>query len=198
MTKSAGRPPLSDADIQEFRAKVAQHAMTIYREDGFDAVSMRRLSKAVGCAPTTLYAHFAGKTEILMLLWAEVLSEMEEHIRASVKGKTEPEERLTEASLAFVTYWVDHPDHFRLVFMSNNVMKSDVDSFVKTGNVESGFEVFRDLVRDLTPEAGDVHTKTETLVAGMIGIAMCINTIRAHPWPEVRQMTRQLILGIRT
>jgi len=195
MTKSAGRPPLSETDIQEFRARVATHAMSIYREDGFDAVSMRRLSKAVGCAPTTLYAHFAGKTEILMLLWAEVLSDMEEHVRACLKGRTEPADRLREAALAFVTYWVDHPEHFRLVFMSNNVGRSEVDSFIESGNIENGFEIFRNLIRDLDPGCEDTNVKSETLVAGMIGLAMCLNTISNYPWPTLSQMTRQLLSG---
>ncbi|PHQ66713.1 MAG: TetR family transcriptional regulator [Paracoccus sp.] len=201
MTKAAGRPPLSEAEIQEFRTKVSKHAMSIYREDGFDGVSMRRLSKSVGCAPTTLYAHFAGKTEILMLLWAEVLSEMEGHVRESLKNlenRTEPTGMLAAASRAFVSYWTDHPDHFRLVFLSNNVARSDVSNFIRTGQVGSGFQMFRDLVREIEPDSMDVEVRTETLVAGLIGIVLCRNTILDYPWPTESQMIRQLLSGIIT
>ena len=174
MAKSAGRPPLSETDIQEFRARVATHAMSIYREDGFDAVSMRRLSKAVGCAPTTLYAHFAGKTEILMLLWAEVLSDMEGHVRACLKGRTEPADRLREAALAFVTYWVDHPEHFRLVFMSNNVGRSEVDSFIESGNIENGFEIFRWVIRMVIPTTHYRSVRERNQVGSPYGIILLL------------------------
>ena len=196
MTKAAGRPPRSETEILEFRTKVARHAMALYREEGFEAVSMRRLSKAVGCAPTTLYAHFAGKTEILMLLWAEVLAEMAAHVQESLRGPIEPTERLKIAVLAFVSYWVDHSDHFRLVFKSNDVGRSDVDSFMETDNALINFQMFEDLVRDLDPKRKDVRLRTDTLVAGMIGVALCSITIRNYPWPTASTMTDQLLAGI--
>jgi AcrR family transcriptional regulator len=196
MTKTAGRPPRSETDILEFRKKVSQHAMALYRDKGFEAVSMRRLSKAVGCAPTTLYAHFQGKTEILMLLWADVLADMTQHVQESLKRTTEPNERLKAAALTFVRYWIDHPDHFRLVFMSNDVGRSDVDSFIETGDVQGSFQMFTDLVRDLNPKRSDVKVRTDALVAGMIGVALCSITIRNYPWPTLSMMTGQLIAGI--
>jgi AcrR family transcriptional regulator len=196
MTKTAGRPPRNETDIREFRKKVSQHAMALYRDKGFEAVSMRRLSKAVGCAPTTLYAHFQGKTEILMLLWADVLDEMTQHVQESLKRKTEPTERLKAAALAFVGYWIDHPDHFRLVFMSNDVGRSDVDSFIDTGDVQGSFQMFADLVRNLNPKRSDVKVRTDAVVAGMIGVALCSITICNYPWPTVSKMTGQLIAGI--
>lgn len=196
MTKTAGRPPRSETDILEFRKKVSQHAMALYRDEGFEAVSMRRLSKAVGCAPTTLYAHFQGKTEILMLLWADVLAEMTQYVQENLKRTTEPTERLKAAALAFVVYWIDHPNHFRLVFMSNGVGRSDVDSFIETGDVQGSFQMFADLVGDLNPKLSDVKFRTDALVAGMIGVALCSITIRNYPWPTISMMTGQLIAGI--
>lgn len=196
MTKAVGRPPRSETEIIEFRTKVSQHAMALYREEGFDAVSMRRLSREVGCAPTTLYAHFAGKTEILMLLWAEVLTEMAENVQSSVKTTTDPVERLKAAALAFVAYWIDHPDHFRLVFMSNDVGRSDVDSFIETGDVLGHFQMFADLIRNVDPKLGDVKVRTDALVAGIIGVALCSITIRNYPWSAISMMTNQVIEGI--
>jgi AcrR family transcriptional regulator len=196
MTKTTGRPPRSETDMLEFRKKVSQHAMALYRDEGFEAVSMRRLSKAVGCAPTTLYAHFQGKTEILMLLWADVLAEMTQYVQENLKRTTEPTERLKAAALAFVVYWIDHPNHFRLVFMSNDVGRSDVDSFIETGDVQGSFQMFADLVGDLNPKLSDVKFRTDALVAGMIGVALCSITIRNYSWPTVSMMTGQLIAGI--
>jgi len=196
MTKTAGRPPRSKIETREFRDKVSRHAMALYREAGFDAVSMRRLSKAVGCAPTTLYAHFDGKTEILMLLWADVLAEMLAHVHESLESQTEPAERLKAAALAFVAYWTDHPDHFRLVFMSNHVGRADVDSFVETGNVQDSFQMFAKLVQDVDPARDDLTVRTDSLIAGMIGVALCSITVRQYSWPSASAMTCQLIENV--
>lgn len=196
MAKSAGRPPRSESDILAVRAKIAHQALTIYRTEGFGAVSIRRLAKEVGCAPMTIYAHFDGKTDILRYLWADVLSEMAGEIQGKLKSVVAPVERLQTAALTFVSYWIDHPDHFRLVFMSNDVTRSDVSTFVMDAQTLQHFKLFYDLVQGVLPEGGDVKASTDTLISGMIGIALCINTIRDYPWASASVMTISLLAGI--
>ena len=151
MAKIAGRPPRSENDILEFRSKIAGHALALYRAEGFGAVSIRRLAKEVGCAPMTIYAHFEGKTDILRYLWADVLADMSDEIQKKLKSVMPPDERLQTASQTFVSYWIDHPDHFRLVFMSNVVTRSDVSTFIKDGQTLEHFKMFSDLMQDVLP-----------------------------------------------
>ncbi|MFT7595097.1 MAG: AcrR family transcriptional regulator [Paracoccaceae bacterium] len=196
MAKTSGRPPRSKADVLAFRSNVAKHALALYRQEGFAAVSMRRLAKEVGCAPMTIYAHFDGKTDILKHLWADVLAEMADQVRESLESIAAPDARLQMAAQTFVAYWVDHPDHFRLVFMSNDVERADVSSFIKDHQALEHFQMFLDLVREVLPQDGDVKAKTDTLIAAMIGVALCNNTIRDYPWTTPSKMTEQLVTGI--
>ncbi len=193
MARTAGRPPRSETDISKYRSKIANHALAIYRAEGFGAVSMRRLAKEVGCAPMTIYAHFEGKTDILRYLWADVLAEMFDEIQKQLKLIVSPVERLQTAAQTFVSYWIDHPDHFRLVFMSNDVTRSDVCTFVMDDKTLVHFKMFSDLVQDALPEDSEVKLKTDTLISGMIGIALCANTIRDYPWADASKMTDRLL-----
>jgi AcrR family transcriptional regulator len=196
MAKTAGRPPRSETDISKYRSKIADHALAIYRAEGFGAVSMRRLAKEVGCAPMTIYAHFEGKTDILRYLWADVLAEMSDEIQKQLKPIVSSVERLQTAAQTFVSYWIDHPDHFRLVFMSNDVTRSDVSTFVMDDKTLVHFKMFSDLVQDALPEDSDVKLKTDTLISGMIGIALCANTIRDYPWADASKMTDRLLANL--
>jgi AcrR family transcriptional regulator len=196
MAKTAGRPPRSETDISKYRSKIADHALAIYRAEGFGAVSMRRLAKEVGCAPMTIYAHFEGKTDILRYLWADVLAEMSDEIQKQLKPIVSPVERLQTAAQTFVSYWIDHPDHFRLVFMSNDVTRSDFSTFVMDDKTLVHFKMFSDLVQDALPEDSDVKLKTDTLISGMIGIALCANTIRDYPWADASKMTDRLLANL--
>lgn len=195
MTKPAGRPPRSKEDVAKFRAKVSKNAMALYREQGFEAVSMRRLSKAIGCAPTTLYAHFSGKTEILMLLWSDILTEMAMHIESSLRPIEHPVDKLRAAAVTFVTYWIDHPDHFRLVFMSNDVGRSDVDGFLKNNDALQHFRVFDDLISSLDQANNPLRVQADTLIASLIGLAMCFNTLHGYKWSAMSEMVDQLVTG---
>ena len=193
MAKTAGRPPRSESDIAEYRSKIAKQALRIYRAEGFGAVSMRRLAKEVGCAPMTIYAHFEGKQDILRYLWADVLADMSDEIQEKLKPIVAPVERLQMAARTFVSYWVDHPDHFRLVFMSNDVTRSDVTTFVKDDKTLGHFQMFTDLVQVVLQNNSNVKASTDTLISGMIGIALCLNTIRDYPWADATMMTDRLL-----
>jgi AcrR family transcriptional regulator len=196
MAKTAGRPPRSESDIVEFRSKIAKQALAIYRAEGFEAVSMRRLAKEVGCAPMTIYAHFEGKQDILRYLWADVLADMSSEIQRKLKLIVGPVERLQMAAQTFVSYWVDHPDHFRLVFMSNDVTRSDVSTFVMDEETLTHFQMFSDLVQVVLQDDSNVKANTDTLISGMIGIALCLNTIRDYPWTDVKMMANGLLNNI--
>ncbi|MEH6737367.1 MAG: TetR/AcrR family transcriptional regulator [Sulfitobacter sp.] len=196
MAKTAGRPPRSESDILEFRSKIAKQALAIYRAEGFGAVSMRRLAKEVGCAPMTIYAHFEGKQDILRYLWADVLTDMSGEIQGKLERINVPAERLQIAVQTFVSYWIDHPDHFRLVFMSNDVTRSDVSTFVMDEETLAHFQMFSDLLHVVLQDDRNVKASSDTLISGMIGIALCINTIRDYPWTDARMMTDRLLASI--
>lgn len=196
MAKAAGRPPRSEMDILEYRSKIGKQALEIYREEGFGAVSMRRLAKEVGCAPMTIYAHFEGKTDILRYLWADVLAEMADEIRKRLKSIVAPIERLQTAAQTFVAYWIDHPDHFWLVFMLNDVTRADVSTFVMDDKTLAHFMLFSVLVQEVFPDDINVKVRTDTLISGMIGIALCMNTIRDYPWADAAVMTDRLLKTI--
>ena len=196
MTRRAGRPRRSETDILEYQAKIGKHALEIYRVEGFGAVSMRRLAKEVGCSPMTIYAHFEGKTDILRYLWADVLSDMSDEIQKRLKFSAAPIERLQLAAQTFVAYWTDHPDQYRLVFMSNDVNRADVSTFVSDEKTLAHFSMFSDLIREVLPNEADVQVRTDTLISGMIGIALCMNTIPDYPWVDATLMTERLLTSV--
>jgi AcrR family transcriptional regulator len=196
MVKAPGRPPRSETDVQEYRSKIGKHALKIYRAEGFNAVSMRRLAKEVGCAPMTIYAHFEGKTDILRYLWADVLADISDEILRKLQSVVAPVERLQTAAQTFVSYWINHPDHFRLVFMSNDVTREDVSTFVMEDKTLAHFMMFSDLVQDALPDDSNIKVKTDTLISGMIGIALCKNTLPDYPWADAPMMTDRLLTSI--
>ena len=198
MARTAGRPTRSKAEIQEFRSKIGKQALEIYRAEGFGAVSMRRLAKEVGCAPMTIYAHFEGKTDILRYLWADVLTDMSKDIEKKLKSAVGPRERLRSAAQTFVAYWIDHPDHFRIVFMSNDVTRADVSTFVIDEDTLAHFRMFSSLIQEVLPGERETKVRTDTLISGMIGIALCVNTIPDYPWVDAISMIEQLLLSIIT
>jgi AcrR family transcriptional regulator len=55
------------------REVIVATALDVLRAEGVDAVSMRRVASELGTGPASLYAHVAGKDELLDLLYDEVV-----------------------------------------------------------------------------------------------------------------------------
>lgn len=194
MAAKSGRPPRAPHDIAAMRTKIADHALTLFRTEGFAAVSIRRLAREVGCAPMTIYAHFESKTDILRFLWADVLDRLFADIRHRLATSPDtPRARLATAATLFLNYWLDHPDHFRLVFMSQDITRADVRSFVEDARTLDHFALLSDLVAAAAPPGADITTRTDTLVAALIGTAMCKITIADYPWSDVDAMIATLV-----
>ena len=193
MAKTAGRPALTEAEIAKFRTTVGEQALLLYLQEGIEAVSIRRLSRSVDCSPATLYAHFSGKPDILRTLWGHVLDAVIERVETAI-NLAATEEKLRDASVAFVGYWIENPERFRLVFMADGVARADVSDFMKEDRVVGYFEVFRSLVRENARLAArDATAHADTLIAGLIGVAMCHITIRDYPWPAPKEMVETLV-----
>lgn len=199
--KSLGRRPRSQANISQAREKIVAHALKLFREEGYAAISIRRLAKEVGCAPMTIYAHFDSKIDILQHLWAIVLDAVFSEIRTNIAAIEDPHQRLTTASQTFVKYWLDQPDHFRLVFMSNDITRPDVTSFIQNDSTLAHFRFFMELMQASLPQtrqdSAQVKARTDMLIASLIGIVFCANTIRDYPWTQAEEMVNMAVnIGI--
>ena len=203
MVKKMGRKPRNEAQINAIRNKITNHALKLFQEEGYDAISMRRLAKEVGCAPMTIYAHFDGKINILQHLWAVVLDNVFADIRSQIETSKNPSQRLNIAAQIFTQYWLKNPDHFRLVFMSAGITRPDVDSFLKNDATLSHFKFFSGLVMlalaaDHPPKIGEVKAKTDGLISALIGIVFCANTIADYPWTKPEDMVDLMLTSLLT
>lgn len=200
MTVKQGRKPRSLEQVEEVRANIIKHALQLFKTEGYSAISMRRLAKEVGCAPMTIYAHFDGKINILQHLWAVVLDAVFDDIRSKLDHITAPNERLKIASQTFVDYWINNPDHFSLVFMSSDISRPDVDSFIKEQSTLAHFKYFSGLVMTVlnqkhNPTASQIKIQSDMLIGSLIGMAFCHNTIADYPWANVSHLLDSLLLG---
>lgn len=201
MSNKPGRKPHSKAQIDAIRSKIINQALKLFQEEGYDAVSIRRLAKEVGCAPMTIYAHFEGKINILQHLWAVVLDTVFNEIRTQIETAKNSNERLLIASQTFTNYWLTKPDHFRLVFMSSGITRPDVDSFLKNKATLSHFKFFSGLVMlaladTHTPTSQEVKTKTDALISALIGTVFCANTIADYPWTKPEDLVELLTTAL--
>ena len=163
------------------------------------AISMRRLAKEVGLTPMTLYKYFDSKIDILRALWAAVFEELFDELDQIAVKEKEPNRRIEAVALRYVTYWLDNPDHYFMVFMSKGIKQVDVRGFIETEPTLARFNVLGDSLAEALgdrAEQPETRLKFELLLCVLNGIAHNLITIKSYPWPKPEDLVRQAIHGM--
>jgi len=197
--QARGRPARSKAQIEDMRAAIAQSAMKLFREEGYEAVSMRRLAQEAGCTVMTLYKYFDGKIDVLRYLWGQVFGEMFDALDLLAARERNAERRLDAIALGYVEFWLARRDRYFMVFMSSGVTQSDVSVFVGDDPVLPRFALLRDcLATALGARAGgaEITLKFDLLLCALNGIAHNLITISAYPWSAPKKLVRAAVGAI--
>ena len=193
-----GRPPLGPQARATERRRIGALAEGLFREEGFESVSLRRLAAVAGCTPMTLYAYFDNKADILREIWSRMLQELFAELEGQAAAQTDPRQLLLTLSHHYVRYWLDHPDRSRMIFMTPGVTQGDVGVFVGDGQSTRRFALFSDAIaRSIAdPEPARVKLVGETLVCGLHGIAHNHITISRYPWENASGHVETLVRAL--
>jgi AcrR family transcriptional regulator len=192
-----GRPSASVEKIHSMKARIADKARSLFMAEGYAAVSMRRIAAGIGCAPMSLYTYYPAKIDILRHLWAEVFDRLFCELFQIADRKLEPLEELLTVSRHYVQYWLEHPEHYRMVFMSEGVSQPQVSVFVEGDEVSQQFQLFFKLMAQTTNE-DEIGVKRlgESLICALNGIAHCQITMSGHPWSPADQLVTTIVNGL--
>src|ERR1051326_3303849 len=83
-----------------------------------EAVSIRAVADAVGVTPPSIYLHFADKTELIFAICAKHFAELDRVLEEAAAGAADPLESIRLAGRASVRFGVDHPEEYRILFMT--------------------------------------------------------------------------------
>lgn len=194
--KRRGRPKLTAAEIEDMRSEIKRCAKILFQKEGYPAVSMRRLAQEAGITVMTLYKYFERKIDILRALWQTIFEELFSELEAGASHIEDAGERLKFLANGYVNYWLDHREHYFMVFMSSGIEQSDVSIFVEDDAILARFAMVSDALSLALPEGADdqiVKLKMDVLICGLHGIAHNLITISSYPWAEPGTLVDEVV-----
>lgn len=102
---------------QQTQAKILAAARKLFLKEGVEAVSMRKIAKAIRYTPAAIYVHFKDKDELVRTLMQGDFA-MFDRALFEVGRVADPVERLRGIGRAYVRFALEHPHHYRLMFMN--------------------------------------------------------------------------------
>jgi AcrR family transcriptional regulator len=101
----------------ELRQTILEAAAELFLEKGYDQFSMRQIAERIGYSATTLYRHFRDKDELLFAVVDKAFLGFGEALTAAGTITDDPAADITNIGRAYIRFALEHPVHYRLMFM---------------------------------------------------------------------------------
>src|SRR5271155_2506064 len=120
---------------EDLRAKILDAARELFVNEGVEAVSMRKVAEKIGYSATTLYNYFEDKEALLYALCDADFGTLHELFK-KIGRIASPIERLRKLGQAYISFALNYPSHYRLMFMTPRVPRGeDVCREIEQGNL---------------------------------------------------------------
>jgi AcrR family transcriptional regulator len=166
----------SPQDREHLRANILHAARSLFIVRGIEAVSMREIAKQVNYSATTLYNHFADKEALLQAVCDEDFSALICGMRQIMK-MPDLIARIQTLNQAYARFALQHPNHYRLMFMTPRAPCNVETTRVQPGNTEQDAYAQLKLVTQalfdaslFKPELTDVELIAQTIWASVHGV----------------------------
>jgi AcrR family transcriptional regulator len=97
--------------------RIAARAILLLDREGSESVTMRRVAKAVGVTAMALYRHFADRAALLNALADAGFQDLAARVTTAPKPR-DPEKRLVKILDVFLTFALERPRLFELMFLT--------------------------------------------------------------------------------
>jgi AcrR family transcriptional regulator len=111
-----GRAALTVEELGAFRGRAVTAATRLFAERGYRGVTLRSLAKELGVSPMTPYRYFENKEELFAMVRTEAFRRFADAQRDAVAGIEEPEDALRMLGRAYVSFALDEPDAYHIMF----------------------------------------------------------------------------------
>lgn len=161
-------------------------ARELAEQQGWDAVTTRRLAERIEYSQPVLYSHFRGKREIIGAVALEGASEMAVAMRSATAAASTPRERVAALARAYLDFAERNPAVYDALFQLDGGT-----AYAQEDTPEQLKDAFAALMETLGEVAGDgvaPELFTEVFWASLHGVATLTRSRRLLPEDAERRI----------
>ncbi len=177
-----------EREREELKGKILEGARALFLEHGFEAVTMRQIATAIEYSPTAIYHHFKDKRAVFLALCNEDFGALAKKFQKIAKI-ADPIERLQATGRAYAAFALEHPNHYRLMFMTPHPQHGPEDVAIDHGNPEEDAYAFLKWTASEAIAAGRIRLElvdpellSQIVWAAVHGIVSLRITKSSDPW----------------
>lgn len=186
-------------DQAAVRERILSAARELFIAHGYDAVSLRKIAASIGYTAPALYTHFPDKSALMLALCQQDFATFAA-VFARLNKVVDPIVRIRRGGEAYLRFAMEHPNHYRLMFMTPVPIgvEPDAECLAAQGDpdldsysfLHSAVQEAMDLGR-FRPEYKDAQLLTQIIWATLHGVVSLEITHRHDPWLDWRPLARR-------
>jgi AcrR family transcriptional regulator len=191
-----------EREREEIRTRILDAARELFANEGFEAVTMRRIADRIEYSPTAIYFHFRDKEALLKELCDNDFGALA-HQFLDIATIPYTIERLRQTGYAYARFGIEHPNHYRLMFMTPHPPIDAADQELEKGNPEEDAYAFLKVIVGEAIRTGrfrqgleDDDLIAQTIWAGMHGV-VSLQIAKCNDdwidWRPLEDRTRSMI-----
>lgn len=114
------RPPRSAQATTDLKDHILSASRTILVNEGYEALSMRRLAREIGYSATAIYLYFENREAIVAELGRRGLGDLEAFMLPAVN--LPPKEALRELARQYLRFSAEQSESYRVIFMQDSAL----------------------------------------------------------------------------
>jgi AcrR family transcriptional regulator len=177
-----------EREREEIRTRILDAARELFANEGVESVTMRRIADRIEYSPTAIYFHFRDKEALLAEL-CDCDFRSFAHGFAEIARIADPIARLRAAGAAYVSFGLNNPNHYRLMFMTPKTAESTI---AKGNPEEDAYAFLKVIVAELMAkgffrdELIDIDLAAQTIWSGVHGLVSLEIAKCKDEWVEWR------------
>ncbi len=145
MSRPSSRQTKAAYHHGDLRRSLMTAGLALIREQGIEAMSLRKLAELVGVSQTALYHHFKDKQALLCALGEEAIAQFSVEVRSLLaQPDLTIDQRLESFVTAYVRFATENPERYELMFGRTTWKQSAEADFHKSAR--QGFRAFGDML----------------------------------------------------
>lgn len=121
---------------EEVKNSILEAARKVVAKEGFQGLSVRKITKAINYSPGIVYHYFKNKDEIVEALVSEGYKRILASIASVQRTENEPEAEIREAFTKYIKAALTAPEEYKVFLLNDNPSILKKTSLLAKGTVE--------------------------------------------------------------
>jgi AcrR family transcriptional regulator len=192
--------PKTEAERQQLRTLIIDAARELFVTKGVEAVTMREIAKRIDYSATSIYLHFADKEALLRAICDTDFLALASTLK-SIFQIADPVERLFALGQGYAQFALSHPNHYRLMFMTERTPCDPEKSSLQQNSAEQdAYFQLKKVVSEayaagcFRDDLKDVDLIAQTMWAGTHGVCSLQISMAEDKWVNWSDISARLQL----